>query len=55
MSTEFNIPLARKRHPTESQEIKRLWNELGTNVPDLKKFNPIFTINDILGDYLKIN
>jgi hypothetical protein len=30
--TEVNIPLAKKRNATEGQEIKRLWNELGTNL-----------------------
>jgi hypothetical protein len=30
--TDVNIPLAKKRNASEGQEIKRLWNELGTNL-----------------------
>lgn len=52
----------------EGQELKRLWNELGTNVSgtvlprnksifayfiffliDLRKFRPVFTVNEFLG------
>ena len=44
-SAEYNIPLSRKRNSHESHEIKRLWNELGTNVPGSdscqKNFNSI--------------
>lgn len=54
MSTEYNIPLSRKRNSHESHEIKRLWNELGTNVPDLKKINPIYKISEFLECILAI-
>ena len=54
LSAEYNIPLSRKRNSHESHEIKRLWNELGTNVPDLKRINPIFKICDYLDTILAI-
>lgn len=55
MSIEYNIPLARKRNSHESHEIKRLWNELGTNVPDLKKISPVYKIGDFLECILAIS
>lgn len=38
-----------KRNPNEGQEIKRLWNELGTNVSEIRKFRAIYTANELLG------
>ncbi|CAF0705607.1 unnamed protein product [Brachionus calyciflorus] len=52
--TELNMPLAKKRSILEGQELKKIWNELGTNVSDLKKFRPIFSINEIFDHILSI-
>jgi len=54
MCTELNIPLAKKRTPTETQEIKRCWNELGTQITDLSKFRPVYAPKDFLEVVLAI-
>ena len=48
--TNFQVKNKLQRNSHESHEIKRLWNELGTNVPDLKKINPIYKISEFLGN-----
>ena len=54
MCTDFNMPLAKRRNKAEGEEIKRLWNELGTSVTDLKRFRSIFTSNEYLEYILTI-
>ncbi|RNA11133.1 TBC1 domain family member 19 [Brachionus plicatilis] len=52
--TELNMPLAKKRSIVEGQELKRIWNELGTNVSDMKKFRPIFSTSELLEQILSL-
>ncbi|KAG8453572.1 hypothetical protein GDO86_000270, partial [Hymenochirus boettgeri] len=48
MSTELNIPLARKRPLTEQKELLSKWNEMGTDEPDLSPFRPVYAPKDFL-------
>jgi hypothetical protein len=56
MSFEYNIQLAKKRLPNEMIEIRKIWNELGTNLTDkdFKKYRPVYTVTEFLEFILTI-
>uniref|UniRef100_A0A1A8QZ72 TBC1 domain family, member 19 n=1 Tax=Nothobranchius rachovii TaxID=451742 RepID=A0A1A8QZ72_9TELE len=48
MSTELEVPLARKRPAAEQTELTNKWNEMGTDEPDLSRFRPVYAPKDFL-------
>ncbi|XP_064400158.1 TBC1 domain family member 19-like isoform X2 [Halichondria panicea] len=48
LAIEKNLPLCKERSPSESEQLRRKWNSIGSNFPGLHEMNPIYSPKDFL-------